>query len=327
MSGEISANSLGRLNAPVDLRTGFFDVDRDGTMDLIRLNGTSLHVNRGVPQFPHGYTYYSGISITNVGTINSMAVGDLNRDGHVDIVTLNGQKMTVFSHNGRMGIIGDFVQFSIPAQNLTAVQIADVEGDGWPDIVVFDQSAWKCEVFWNRNIGGHISAEDFSRVTLVFRENSRLIAPQLVDLDGDAFPDLVTRSSIYHKNESALLNGVVFSGSFATTNYSGVWFDSPVGMISADLNADGLPEVITDEGVVYQNMSVMAPVIIGARRLPITGEVLLEIVGRGGEEVTMQRSADLKDWTVFQSSRVSDNGRATWSALSAGNAGFFRVVR
>ena len=52
-------------------------------------------------------------------------------------VALDSQGLRIYSHDGRVGDMSAFIEISIPALNLSVVEIADIEGDGWPDTLVF----------------------------------------------------------------------------------------------------------------------------------------------------------------------------------------------
>lgn len=324
--GEINPAFYRAMSAPAAPSSVAFDVDRDGTLDLISWDGSRVRANRGVPQFGGGHQAYYGPNDISGPNVTSMAIADLNRDAHVDVVTLNGQQLTIHSHDGRMGIFRTYLQFTIPAQNLTALQIADIEGDGWPDILAYNRSTLGNEVFWNRNIGGHLSAGDFTRIVLTPQENSTLITPRLLDLDGDSFPDLITRSFLYHRNESSILGDIIFSGTFGPTNHYNVFSSSPLGIVSADLNADGLPDIITQEGVVYQNITAVAPLITSAY-LGVDGAFYITLHGRANEGISIQQSNDLRNWTTLRQEKLGPNGAFTyWTGHPLQPARFFQLT-
>ncbi|HEX5011222.1 MAG TPA: VCBS repeat-containing protein [Planctomycetota bacterium] len=114
-----------------------------------------------------------------------MALGDLDLDGHLDAVTL-GQYASVSTLRGQGD--GTFeLSASMPADgSLDAVRVgvADVDGDGWPDVL--HSGSLDETVYVRRNDGtGALLPK------LGFAAGANPEALALADLDGDHLPDVV----------------------------------------------------------------------------------------------------------------------------------------
>ncbi|MGZ8921701.1 MAG: FG-GAP-like repeat-containing protein, partial [Limisphaerales bacterium] len=228
------------------------DIDRDGRLDAIVREPArvSYHLNK----------YDSSSAIEWLGprtlispanlTIRDMTTGDLNQDGHLDVVIAVSEaesSIRIFSHNSKSGTSNAFTQISIPAVGASFVQVMDVEGDGVPDILAYDVTTGIYRVLQNRNRGAHLQASDFDVVQLVHREVSQ-VPPKILDLNGDSFQDIVRgpfSSGIYYENQSRFLQGIVYPGSFlATTNT----LTNATKIVTADLNRDGAQDAIALQG-------------------------------------------------------------------------------
>ena len=121
-------------------------------------------------------------------TPRGVAVGDFNGDGQVDIVTANlgDDTATVLLGNGD-GTFSSGAQQSAPASNLRPFQVvvADVNGDGIPDIVTANRSDNSVSVLLGNRDGSFQTKETFATGRLP-------ISVAVADVNGDGIPDIVT---------------------------------------------------------------------------------------------------------------------------------------
>lgn len=126
--------------APAGVASG--DFNGDGKPDLVvaNANGSSISVllNNGNGTFAPAVTYYVPLSDTPV----VVAVADLNGDGMLDVVTVGswaaGGQLVVFLGNGD-GTFQTGVAYLFGGQFPGDFLIADMNGDGKPDLVVVSQ--------------------------------------------------------------------------------------------------------------------------------------------------------------------------------------------
>ena len=117
----------------------FGDVDNDGKADLVATHG--FHDNNIVILRGNGSGGYAALSTaTVVGEPESAALGDVNGDGNLDIVTANlaGSTVAILIGNGD-GTFKAPVTAAVGA-NPVAIAPADLNGDGRLDIVTANQS-------------------------------------------------------------------------------------------------------------------------------------------------------------------------------------------
>jgi hypothetical protein len=113
------------------------DVTEDGIPDLISLSptGNSFTVSRGLGS----YQFAPGIPVLLASKPPSFSIpyrfalasADLNGDGHADLIAVN-TGFEVYTGNGN----GEFAYASTLSGNARQVDVADVNGDGRPDLLV-----------------------------------------------------------------------------------------------------------------------------------------------------------------------------------------------
>jgi hypothetical protein len=201
-------------------------------------------------------------------TTSAVAIADINGDGHPDIAAAtydsNGNNGAVFVFYQSATSPGTFaapVQFPAGAQP-QAVRIADVNGDGLPDLVVANLgpgtdgtgTAGVSVLLQNAASPGTFLAP----VTYLTQSGSVDVA--VGDVNGDGKPDLVVANlgPAPTGSVSVLLQNPASPGTFgAATNYPG--FGQPLSVAIADLNGDGHPDIAiadsTTATVMLQNAS------------------------------------------------------------------------
>ena len=189
------------------------------------------------PSFASATNYPSG------GPPAQVAVGDMDGDGHLDILVTSGSnsvatatwQVNVLRNQGD-GTFATPVSYSLSGTNFPYLAVADLNGDGKPDIAITNGS------------GG--DAGPFSVDVLLNKGDGTLAAPihnfmagspqglVLADLNGDGRNDLVTAISPYPINAGVVVLWNQGGGTFGGTTILTVG-TFPSGLVAGDLNHDG----------------------------------------------------------------------------------------
>lgn len=209
----------------VSVATG--DLNGDGVVDVLATansaNELGIYLGRG-----DGTFNAKGAVGVDVGPI-SVAIGDVNRDGHRDaVVGYGGTSISVLLGRGD-GTLSPAHDFG-PIESSTAhVALADVDGDGCLDVIAGDSTIFHGSCNGTFTVG----AKPFGHPTGM--------APYAIaDLNGDGIGDFVTAST--KKNGSV---AVVLS------RPDGTWRPAKLYQVSAaswatlaDVNRDGTPDIV-----------------------------------------------------------------------------------
>jgi hypothetical protein len=244
------------FSAPYSSGTGVFphsvaisDVNMDGRPDLAVANGgtgsgtvigpASVLLGNGDGNFGAKVDYYTGIDPASV------AIADLNGDGRPDLAVANAgiyhsghtSTISVLLGNGD-GTFGSGMDFDAGNYPLS-LRIADLNGDGHPDLVVGNGYASTVSVLLGNGDGTFQARAEYPT-----RDYPTSVA--IADLNADGKLDLAATNLgdpyADHSTVSVLLgNG---DGTFGTRKEFGTG-GGPRSISIADLNADGKPDLAT----------------------------------------------------------------------------------
>lgn len=207
----------------------------------------------------------------------SRTVSDFNRDGNLDIASLDTENAVVLVWMGRGdGSFSPPISLS-PGEDPVDIAVADLNQDGHPDIVVANRGSNDLSVFFGDGMGGFSTGARFAVDT----------APAVVqaaDVNGDGTPELITLhpgltnvlflndDGSLRERESAVI-GVVgenivliefglpelqgiprklfvrnreeIRGAFSRGKFVIVTAHDPVGVYPVDFNLDGRVDILT----------------------------------------------------------------------------------
>jgi len=226
-------------------------------------------------------TVPGGISVSTGGLVASgslpfgVAVGDLNADGRPDIAAANSGDNTVSVSLDTTAAGATTITLAPKVSFATgsgphAVAIADVNGDGKPDLVVANQGGSTVSVLLNTTAAGATTPSFAARVDIALAGGGA-VAVAVGDLNADGKQDLAVAMSSSGMAE-ALINTTPVNSATPSFSISVLpSATSPEGVVIGDLNGDGRPDVaVANQG--SNVISVMFNTTVGAS-VSFAGEV------------------------------------------------------
>lgn len=242
------------------------DMDEDGCLDAVTVEALALvRIFKGTCDgnfvgFPNVYTAGGG----DAGV--AVAVADMNGDAHLDVVSTGGlfgvdpvlgqegsNLVTVLKGDGHGNLQLPTVFRNEPSS--FGLALADVNGDGKPDVITASQDADKAAVFLNDGTGGFAGPYGGYLGYVKNGQGGTINAPftdfYFTDLNGDGKPDLALvdqQQSLYNPWEfTVLLND--------GTNHFGPPIQSPmadgsgyvIGHLLGDFRNTGRPDLLAYE--------------------------------------------------------------------------------
>ncbi|HZV36079.1 MAG TPA: immunoglobulin domain-containing protein, partial [Verrucomicrobiae bacterium] len=186
---------------------------------------------------------------------NKVVIADIDGDGKPDLIVSDdyGSSISVYrniSTNGVLGTNSFAMPVTLPATSGQyspwGLVVADVDGDGKPDIIVTDDSLPLISIYRNTSTPGSLSSNSFAARVDLPAGNTPL-AVEVRDMDGDGKPDLVVANA--NDGTVSIFRNTGSPGSL-TTNSFAPRVDFPTGagcedVKVADLDGDGLPDIVT----------------------------------------------------------------------------------
>ncbi len=237
-----------------DINTGLgpqsifsMDLDGDGKPDLIIADGDSniitVYHNNSTPGsisfIPQG-SYIMDADDYPIG----ITAGDLDGDGKPEIIVSNyfSETLSIFRNTSVTGSISLAAPISYPLGNYClAASVADLNGDGKPEIIVASTGDNLLSVFANNSTPGTLAFSP--RVDWQLPAGSAPFKVAVADLDGDGKPDMAaanggTNTVSIFRNTSILGGAISFAANvdFPTGSY-------PQGLAIGDLDGDGKPDL------------------------------------------------------------------------------------
>ena len=221
------------------------DLDRDGRVDLVVAN-----IEDGSTDDMDSFVYYGGLRdsgdarnsgewavypfkrrliLPNEGA-RKPAVGDLNRDGSLDLVFATRQEARIFWGKNQ-GQFDPGIYTDLPTTNATDVAVADLNNDQWPEII-FTKLGNTSFIYWSD--GGSFSADHRSQLL-----TNDAYAVEVADVNDDGASDLLLANGKGGKSWALLSE----NGSFDPARRIEFETHSARDCVVADFNKDGWSDV------------------------------------------------------------------------------------
>lgn len=173
----------------IEVRVTDMDADGDSDIVYIELAGGTVRWARNDGVLPIAPT---SSLVTTIPELVSMDVGDLDADGHMNVLATSSiiaEKMKVVWGLGG-GNFGQVVNFTNATRSRIKLQLADLTDDGIVDIVEeFTDGTGRSSLSWFLNLG--FGAPN-NNETFLLRSYEPLIDTQVGDFDGDGLPDIIS---------------------------------------------------------------------------------------------------------------------------------------
>ena len=268
------------------------DVNGDGKPDLVVVNwcadnnctnGTvSVLLGNGDGTFQAAVSYGSGGL-----DAYSVAVGDVNKDGKLDLVLANECVSSSNCANGLVSVLvgngdGTFqaaVSYGSGGSLALSVAVGDVNGDGKPDLVVTNFGSYTVSVLLGNGDGTFQTAVSYGSGGV----NAWSVA--VGDVNGDAKPDLVV-TNLTGGVGVLLGNG---DGTFQAAVSYGSGGVNAESVAVADVNGDGKPDLVVANACANSNCAAGAvSVLLGNGDGTFQAAVSYLSGGQGAESVAVE---------------------------------------
>ena len=264
------------------------DVDGDGRPDIVAANpaNNSVSIFRNTST-PGNISFDPNItSFSLVWSPYTVALADIDQDGRPDVIigSNNTSNFTILRNNSSPDSIALAVDQNFLADApLIQIAIADIDGDGKPDIVSLNHFANSSisSIEISHNASNPESEGTPGRLAInypiYYSIPDSISSLQISDLDGDGRPDISFLRP--DSNLISVLKNTTVNGAISFANH----VDYPIGTLPTsstlgDLDGDGRPDLIaTNSGTntlsILQNQ-VGLPSVAPSGTTPVSGNII-----------------------------------------------------
>ncbi|MEM7202229.1 MAG: VCBS repeat-containing protein [Planctomycetota bacterium] len=268
-TGSFADVTQGRMPADTDgtAAVALGDVDGDGDLDLVLANALVFFEQQNRLYLNDGTGTFTDVTAARLPSrfdfSRDVAMGDVDRDGDLDLVFANRETNTLYLNDGA-GVFTDATDtHMLPAKLAsTAVAMGDVDGDGDPDLVFANNDTIRPTPHRNRlylNDGTGVFSNGTEQLPL---DGDPTFAVTFGDVDRDGDLDLVFANypvrNVAPQKSKLYLNDGAGNFSDATAAFLPDVVDEKVAAVTmADVDGDGdLDLVFANDGrpLLYYNL-------------------------------------------------------------------------
>ena len=209
-------NIGGKEDATLSIALG--DVNNDGLLDVVAGSSSSPSIYRNKVYLNKGdYTFSDIIGLEGMTSTESIALGDIDNDGDLDIIAGNyNQKNKLYINNGD-GTFSEGIDIGIDADKTASIALGDINNDGYLDVVVANYQGIN-KLYINDGDGTFELKTEFGSV----EDYSNSIA--LGDVNNDGLLDIVIGDG--YETTKLYLNDYVYEYQTVDGFTEGNWDDS-----------------------------------------------------------------------------------------------------
>lgn len=213
------------------------DMNKDGHLDFIiddhDRQALKLYFGQGNGYFPKSIS----INALGAGPYANFPVRDLNHDGNPDLVIPNPEASTIVLGNGT-GKFSPPDRINADGLRSHNIAIADINGDGFPDIGAGSGGGGPFSV-WFRDSDGKYRPDPGSPYSLVAGGTENISSTNVADVNSDGYEDFLVTSS----RDKTLM--ILLGGARRLRPIHIEVEGNPRRVAAGDLNNDGLIDLAT----------------------------------------------------------------------------------
>ncbi|MCD6460341.1 VCBS repeat-containing protein, partial [bacterium] len=260
------------------------DLNGDGYLDIVFSNysiGYNNNINSYIYWGDSSNSYSTKTELATHGAYGN-SIADLNSDGYLDIVFSNG-------YDGSSPNVNSYIYWGDSSNSYSSKtelatyaargnSIADLNGDGYLDIVFSSRGGSSSSIFWGDSSNSYSTKTELA--TLGSRANS------IADLNGDGYPDIVFSNysdSHFNVNVNSYIYWGDSSNSYSTRTELAT--HGAMGNSISDLNGDGYLDIIFanhDDDFYYPNYNINSYIYWGDPSGSYSSKTELATVGASG---------------------------------------------
>jgi hypothetical protein len=258
-------------NSPTKVAIG--DVNADGKPDIVAAVSGAVGVLLG-----SGTGTFQAITTTPLSNSpRKLALADVNADGRLDVVTIsdNGSGFVSVLQGTGTGTFAAAVNYAMSSNSFSnGVAVADVSGDGKPDVVTANPGNYTVGVLKNNGTGTFAAVQTFSAGS----SGSMPYEVVAADVNGDGKPDILA-ANVSTNTVSVLLNTATFLATIPAALAAEVQVYPNPAVSTASFRTRGLPTgvqqveatLLNQLGQVVSRMTVLTSQGTAQAELPLAG--------------------------------------------------------